>query len=384
MSRRGFTLIELLIFMALFAIAIIGLITFFITVTRIQSRETSANDVETQGQSLLQKLQYYVQSARLVSMPQDTATSTLTLRESVAANDPTVVNAASGTLYITQGAGGTPQALTANTVTLSNLTFTRHYNQSNSSTPYGTDSVAFSFTLAASTTNATMVYSQSFQSSANVLSPVEAIALLQQNSSALAGSPYTSISSTFPTATTAGDLLIAVVSNTGSSAATISVADTAGNTWTKVANPAWAANSQEFAIFAAPNIAATSSEEITASFGSSVAGPSLFIYEYRDAVTSTPFDASSSLITASTTFISSGSASPTSTVELVFGAAYLNPATGGVTPGPGFTLETSSTVSNTYVEDEDIYVTGAVAATWSYSGGSPPTTSSSAAVVTFK
>ncbi|HEX4103911.1 MAG TPA: LamG-like jellyroll fold domain-containing protein [Candidatus Paceibacterota bacterium] len=379
--RRGFTLIELLVFVALFSVAIIGLITIFVTITRVQSHETSANEVETQGQFLLQQLQYYIQTARLVDMVEDAKMSSLKLREATSSIDPTVLSVSSGTLYLTQGVNGTPQALTSNKVTVSNIAFTRHYNQSASSSPFGADSVSYSFTLAASTTNATLEYSQSFESGATVFTPVPKIALIQQ--SATSTGSGSSISTAFPSANTKGNLLIAVISNTGSSGTSISVADTAGNTWYEAVNPSYAAYNQQFAIFYAANATSTSAETVTATFGTSVTSPSLFIYEYRGAATSTPFDASSSLTTASTTSISSGSASPTSTEELLFGVGYFNPASGSILPGSGFTLETSSTVSNTYVEDQNAYVTGPEAATWSYSGSSPPTTSSSAAIITF-
>jgi competence protein ComGC len=380
MSRRGFTLIELLIFIAVFSAVIIGFVTMLIAVIRVQSRQSSSSEVGTQAQFLLQQIEYYVTSARLVDMTQDSATSTLKLRESVASStlDPTFITLASGTVYLQQGVGSALQALTSNKVVVTGLTFTRHYNLNNSSTPYGTDSVSYSFTMAANNTNQTQYYSQFFQSSVAVLAPVPKIALLQQASVTNNGSNITSVTSTFSTNNTTGSLLVAVVADTGGLATTITVTDSAGNTWINAANP-----NVRNEIYYAANVK-NSSDTITASFNSSGGtAPSLFIYEYRGASTSSPLDASSSLTTPSTANPSSSSTTPTSSPELIFGLLTITSA-GSITPGSGFTTEASSSVTQAYIEDQPLYVTGPVMATWSYSASSPPTTSAVATVLTFK
>src|SRR5579864_987255 len=215
MYRRGFTIIELLVFTAIFSIIMIGLITVFVVTTRVQSRQTSANEVETQGQFLLQQIQYYVQTARLVNMTQDVATGTLTLAETLASSslDPTVINLATGTVYLTQGVGGAAQALTSNKVTVSGLSFTRHYNLPGSSAAYGADSVSYSFTIAASNTNGTQQYSQFFQSSAAVFVPVPKIALIQQTTTVYSAGTSTSLADSYISNNASGNLLLAFVGN---------------------------------------------------------------------------------------------------------------------------------------------------------------------------
>lgn len=383
MRRRGFTLIELLVFVALFSVVIVGIITVFITAVDVQSRQSSSNDVETQGQFLLQSIQYYVQSARLVDMTQDVATSTLTLREVAASStlDPTIVSLSNGTVYLQQGIFGSLQPLTSNKVTASNLNFTRHYNLNGSSSAFGRDSVSFSFTLTSNTSSTSRLYTQSFQSSAVVLSPIPKIALIQQTSTAIAGGGVTSIALKYGTNNETSSLLIAVIGQT-TSTASVSVSDTAGNHWGLIASTSYAAYNQKITIFEATS-SLNSSNTVTASFGASVGSPSLFLYEYRGASTSTSFDASSSQIQTSTAAPVSPSASPTSTVELLFSAMYCNPSTGPVNAGPGFVIETSSTLSSMFVEDQDVFVTGSVNSTWAYAGNSPSTTSSSVILVTF-
>lgn len=383
-KNRGFTLIELLVFTAIFTVVTIGFVTALIAVLHVQSEETTATEVKTQGQFLLQQIQYYVQSARLVDMTPDVATSTMQLRESVASPslDPTVVTVASGTMYLAQGVGGALQPLTSNKVAITNVSFTRHYNLNNSSTAYGADSVSFSFTMgAANASNTTQQYSQMFQSSAAVLAPMPKIALVQQTSTVIANTGQTHIAAAYASTNATGSLLVAVVANVSSSVATISLSDSAGNAWTKVASVPYAAATQQMAIFAAPN-AKNALDTVSSTFGASVTNPSLSLFEYRGAATASSFDASSTQIQTSTASFGSGFANPASGAELIFGVIYVNPYPLPVTPaaGAGFTMEASSSVSHLFIEDEGLYVTGPVAATWS----SAQAASSSAVVATFK
>lgn len=381
MEQRGFTLIELLVFVAIFTIAIGGFITIFIAVTRVQSRQSSASEVETQGQFLLQQFQYYAQNARLVDMDQDAATGTLTLGETDPSQSPTTIYASSGVMYVKQGTGGTAQALTSDKVAASDLSFTRHFSLATSSA-YGADSVTYDFTL--STANVSsgnpQYYSQSFQSSAALLAPVPKIALVQQATGENNNASVSSVNASYAVANATGSLLIAVTSNVGTAATAVSLSDTAGNSWTMVASTSYPAYNQKTVIYAASN-SKNSTNTVTAQFGTSVNYPTLFLYEYRGAATSSPFDVSATQNITSTSSPSSGLASPSSGAELLFSVMYSNPATEIPAAGTGFTLETTSSVSATYVEDRNIYVTGPVSADWTYSVTAPD---SSVVLATFK
>jgi type II secretory pathway pseudopilin PulG len=381
MDRRGFTLPELLIFMAILSASVAGLITILVAVTRVQGRQSSANEVQTQGQFLLQQIQYYVQAARLLDMTQDVATGTLKMRTFDLTVDPSFVNVSTGTAYLQQGANGTPQALTSNRVTVSNLLFTRHYGLNGSSSAYGNDSVSFSFTIAANTSNTKLQYSQAFQSAASIFAPVGKIALLQQAQKVIGSPAVTIVTSTYPTSNATGSLLIAVVSNAASSAV-VSISDTAGNTWTNIANPKYGAYNQEITIFDALN-SKNSSNTVTVSSSIGLISTSLFIYEYRGASTSSSFDASSTLIQSNTGSPTSSSTNPSPGPELIFGVLYSSNSFGAESPNPGngFTTEATSSMSGTFTEDQNLFVTSPVAATWQYPTRTP---SSSATVITFK
>ncbi len=384
-KNRGFTLIELLIFTAIFTVVTIGFMTMLIAVLHVQSEETTATDVKTQGQFLLQQIQYYIQSARLVDMTpgrcdgHDAASAVR--RFSFAGSHRDHGQQRDG-VSCSRVIGGALQPLTSNKVAITNVSFTRHYNLNNSSTAYGADSVSFSFTMgAANASNTTQQYSQMFQSSAAVLAPMPKIALVQQTSTVIANTGQTHIAAAYASTNATGSLLVAVVANVSSSVATISLSDSAGNAWTKVASVPYAAATQQMAIFAAPN-AKNALDTVSSTFGASVTNPSLSLFEYRGAATASSFDASSTQIQTSTASFGSGFANPASGAELIFGVIYVNPYPLPVTPaaGAGFTMEASSSVSHLFIEDEGLYVTGPVAATWS----SAQAASSSAVVATFK
>ncbi len=68
-------------------------------------------------------------------------------------------------------------------------------------------------------------------------------------------------------------------------------------------------------------------------------------------------------------------------VALVLGVMYSNPSSETPAAGSGFSLETTSTISATYVEDMALYATSPTVASFSYSQ-TPP--NSSVAVVLYK
>src|SRR5258708_541988 len=367
MDRRGFTLPELMIFMAILASSVAGFITILIAVTRVQGRQSSSNEVQTQGQFLLQQIPYYVQSARLLDMPLDTATGTLKMQESDPTISPSYINVSTGTVYLQQGATGTLQALTSNRVTVSNLLFTRHYGRNGTSSIYGYDSVSFSFTMAANTSNTTQQYSQTFQSSAGVSAPVPKIALLQQaTGQTLNAGGIKIVSSTFATNNTTGSLLVAVLSSWGPTLPTLTLTDTASNTWTMSSQTLLTDQKRLVTIYDAPN-AKSNSSMVTVSSSLAFSPASLFLYEYRGAATSSSFDASSTF-TQYSGFSTSSSTSPTSTAELILSVIYAQAVQGSELPvqQTGFTMEMSSTVTDTLTADANIFVTGLVAATWSF------------------
>ncbi len=155
----GFTLIELLVYMAIFAVVVIGFVGIFVTITQIQGNQSSQAEVESQSQFLMQKIQYYVSQSSLIDMPEDQATTTLTLRMADTSQDPTTISLSNGTVYLQQGLNGTPQALSSNQVSVSSLSFTKRSN------PPAHDAVSVAMTVAFNTSNVQQEFSQMLQSS---------------------------------------------------------------------------------------------------------------------------------------------------------------------------------------------------------------------------
>lgn len=379
--RSAFTLIELLIFCAIFTVIIGSFITILVVIVDVQSNQSTSSEVAQQGQFLLQQLQYYIESARLVDMTADVSTSTLVLRESAASSsyDPTVLTLSAGRVYLKQGIAGSLQPLTSNKVTISSLSFTRHYNLNSSSSAFGTDSVSLSFLVSAY--GGDQQYSQQFQSSAAVLTPVPKIALIQQTKVENNLPSASNIVAAFPSVNESGDLLLALVTYQG--AGTSSVTDSAGNTWTKVASGTITSPSGVVVLYAALN-AKSGANTTTASFAAGATYTSMFLYEYRGASTSTSLDAWNAQVQSATTTPVSPSVSPVAAQELVVGVDdNAGPTTATFSPGTGYMLETSSTAGNltqVFFEDQGQYTTGPVFAGWT----SSVLTSSTALIATFK
>ena len=384
--RAGFSIMDLLISIAIFAIISVAFVTIFVSVVNIQTYEGCQADATQQGQFLLQQIGYYTNNARLIDMTSDQATSTVTLRETSSAQDPTTIglspNGTSFTPYITQGSGGAIQFLTSLRSSISNFTAARHFNIA-SSAAYGTDSLSGSFLVVESKSNVSggaQCYSQAYQFSASVLKPVPKIALVQQTNTSSSNPSVSSLQVSYPSNNESGDLLIAVTANT-TTTSVVSVSDTLGNGWSKIGSISYAAYNEELNVFAAPN-AKNGTNTVTASFAPAGGFASLFTYEYRGAATSSSLTASSTQLNPSTQNPSSGSAAPpTSTVELLFGVGYNGLTAEVPAAGQGYTLETTSSLTHAFVEDMNQYVTGPVAASWIYTNTTPD---SSALIVTFR
>lgn len=157
--KKGFTLIEMLLSLAIFSVIIIAFIGILVVVSQVQVQSSSSTAVDQESQSLLQKIQYYVETASVINIPTSTPTSTLQFDAPSSSIDPSYLTLASGTVYLQQTPSGTLQALTSPRVTVSNLSFTRNTN------PPGHDIVSVSFTMAYNTANTFQAFSQLFQDS---------------------------------------------------------------------------------------------------------------------------------------------------------------------------------------------------------------------------
>lgn len=102
-SEHGFSLLELVIYIAIFAVSSTFLMAILTTITRIQVRQQSANQVNQQVSFISSAIRRFVQEASVIDMPAGVSTSTLTLRTASSTTDPTVFYLASSTIYLREG-----------------------------------------------------------------------------------------------------------------------------------------------------------------------------------------------------------------------------------------------------------------------------------------
>lgn len=128
-SRGGFTLIEVLIYTVIFAISAVFLVGILAAITRVQSRQSSINEVNAQIGFVDKTIQRLVREASLIDMTAGESTTTLTLRMASSTLDPTkiYVDASNTAVYIQEGTG-TAQALTGSNVKVNNFLVTKYEN----------------------------------------------------------------------------------------------------------------------------------------------------------------------------------------------------------------------------------------------------------------
>jgi len=158
------------------------------------------------------------------------------------------------------------------------------------------------------------------------------------------GSGSTSV--TVPIGTTAGNLLVIFCMNGANSSATVSITDSAGQTWTQTASSyASSASSNRSAMFYKANSAAVTS--VTATWTASANNIGAIVYEINGADPSSPADGSvnSSLSGTGITSLTSGGLNTTNANDiLIYGVRTQSDQTSW-TAGSGYTIPTNS--SNT-------------------------------------
>ena len=107
------------------------LTAILLTITRIQTRQNSVNDVNQQVSFVANTVQQLVQQSSLINMTSGVATSTLNLRMASSTMDPTLVYASGTAIYLSEGTlipSSTPVALTNSNVNVNNFMVTKYEN----------------------------------------------------------------------------------------------------------------------------------------------------------------------------------------------------------------------------------------------------------------
>lgn len=194
--------------------------------------------------------------------------------------------------------------------------------------------------------------------------------IAQVQSAAGFASGVSSISQAFSTVNTQGNMIIAFV-RMSTTSETVSVTDSAGNSYIDAVAQAQAADGSQTHIFYARNIKA-GANTVTATFSSTNNHPWLAIYEFSGLNTSAPLDQVASAQGSSAAPSSGLTSNTTSANELVFAGLGL-PASSSVTVtgGAGFTLlqqDTGANTSRAAEEDEIVKAVGQYAGIFTLSG----------------
>lgn len=202
---------------------------------------------------------------------------------------------------------------------------------------------------------------QQIYNGAPSLSPTQAISYVQGN---YAGpqSPQASVSVTYNSAQTAGDLNVVAVGWNDSTATVTSVTDSKGNTYTRAVGPTIQSGVATQSIYYAKDIvaAAAGANTVRVTFSTAAAYPDIRILEYKGADPNNPVDVTAAA-TGNSSSSNSGSATTTNATDLIFGANLVQTVTTG--PGTNFTKRMITSPDGDIAEDRLVGSAGSYSAT---------------------
>ena len=138
---NGFTLIEILLYIAIVPFILASAVGLFYFVTQSQIKNQVINEVNQQGEIIIDNINKSIQSSSAINSPtQGNVGPNLSLQNINPTLNPTIYNVSSNTLYLTQGTN-LPQQMHNNKIQINNLEF------ANLSQPNTTGNISYTFTL---------------------------------------------------------------------------------------------------------------------------------------------------------------------------------------------------------------------------------------------
>ena len=174
--------------------------------------------------------------------------------------------------------------------------------------------------------------------------------------------PQTAVNVAFTAAQVAGDLNVIVVGWNDSTASISSVTDSKGNAYILAVGPTIISGTLSQSIYYAKNIvsAAAGTNTVTVTFSTAAVYPDVRILEYSGADPNSPVDVTAAN-TGNSAASSSGSATTTNPIDLLFGANIVATLTTG--PGSGFVSRLLTSPDGDIAEDQEVTTTGSYTAT---------------------
>ncbi len=99
-KKNGFSLVEVLIYIAIFAVSAVFLVSILTVVTRVQLKQASSHEVEQQIAFVGDTVRRYVQKSNLIDIDPGIATTTLRLRMPSSTADVTLIYASGTAMYL--------------------------------------------------------------------------------------------------------------------------------------------------------------------------------------------------------------------------------------------------------------------------------------------
>ena len=197
--------------------------------------------------------------------------------------------------------------------------------------------------------------------------PPPAITFRQRNY-AVPQTPQTTVAVTYTAAQTAGNLNVVVIGWNNATSQVLTVSDTQGNPYLRVAGPTVQPGIQSQVIYAAASIAAAAANAntVTVTFNAAVSYPDVRIAEYSGIDPVSPLDAATGA-SGTGNLSNSGAVTTTSASALVLGANYVQTVTTG--PGAGFTSRVITSPNGSILEDRVVTAAGSYNATAPLSSG---------------
>ncbi len=149
----GFSLIELMVYVGIFAVSAVFLVSILTVVTQVQLKQSSVHELNQQISFVRSTVERFVQTSSLVDMDTGTATSTIRLRMASSSVDTVLVYASSSILYLEErdsSGNTTVKPLTDSNVTVDSFSATKYQ------TPNGFSLVQIDMSLSYNATNPKM------------------------------------------------------------------------------------------------------------------------------------------------------------------------------------------------------------------------------------
>lgn len=164
MSAKGFTLIELILYVAIITIVMSALIPFAWSVIEGSAKSSVEQELSSQARYVSERIKYEIRNAKDIN---SVSATSISLKETTAAYDPTVVDLSGGKVRVTQGTG-LPVNLNSNNTSVTSLAFT-DYRSADKKTKH----IQFVFTIDDNYTGSRQEYNapaQTLESSAELRS----------------------------------------------------------------------------------------------------------------------------------------------------------------------------------------------------------------------